>query len=209
MELQLELQPVLVWEGGEAMESWTVQLLTLLGVAVGALASFVSTRLLDRSRWQREEVLRWDTKRLECYSEFGNALRRFITIAYRVTAGLGFPSNAQPLDSVIGLAALADAEEEVSVKWEQVLMLGSPDVITAAEEWRDEAYHLEWFARGLRNDAVEYTKARQERRTAQRRFYSAVRADLSVVSGDIPSQRRSPWWEQLHSTESAHDDKEP
>jgi hypothetical protein len=50
--------------------SWTVQLITLLSVAVGALASFVSTRLVDRSRWRREESLRWDSKRLECYGEF-------------------------------------------------------------------------------------------------------------------------------------------
>lgn len=37
------------------MEQWPVQLITLLGVAVGALASFATTRLVDRSRWQREE----------------------------------------------------------------------------------------------------------------------------------------------------------
>jgi hypothetical protein len=49
------------------MNLWAVQLLTLLGVALGALASFVSTRMLDRSRWQREEALRWDVKRLEAY----------------------------------------------------------------------------------------------------------------------------------------------
>jgi hypothetical protein len=184
------------------MEPWAVQLLTLLGVAVGALASFISTRLLDRSRWQREEALRWDTRRLECYSEFGSDLRRFIAIAHRIAAGLGFPSNAQPLDSASGLAALADAEDEVSVKEERLLMFGSPAVVEAAQEWRRAAWHLEWFARGRRNDLVEYTQANQERREAQSRFYSVVRADLGIVS-EIPDRKEPGWLTQLHSTGSS------
>ena len=175
------------------MESWTVQLLTLLAVAVGALASFVSTRLIDRSRWQREEALRWDTKRLEAYSEFASELRRFITIAYRITGALALPATAQALDSASGLAALAAAEEEVGTRWEQVLMLGSPAVITAAGEWRSEAWHLESFARGRRTDVDEYTKATEDRRAAARRFYSAVRADLGIVGGEIPANLLRSW----------------
>ena len=168
------------------MEQWSVQLITLLGVTIGALASFVTTRLVDRSRWQREEALRWDTKRLESYGEFASALREFITIGYRIAAGLGLPGSAQPLDIATGLPALATAEGEVSVKWEQVLMLGAPAVITAAHEWRDEAWRLEKFALGLRKDAAEYAEAIKDTRAAQVRFYSVVRADLGITSGEIP-----------------------
>ena len=170
------------------MEQWSVQLITLLGVTVGALASFATTRLVDRSRWQREEALRWDTKRLESYGEFASALREFITIGYRITAGLGLPASAQPLDTTTGLPALATAGGELSVKWEQVLMLGAPSVITAAHEWRNGAMCLEKFALGLRKDAAEfeYAETIQDIRAAQIRFYSAVRADLGITSGEIP-----------------------
>jgi hypothetical protein len=89
------------------MEQWPVQLITLLGVTIGALASFVTTRLVDRSRWQREKALRWDTKRLESYGEFASALREFITIGYRISAGRGLPASAHPLDTTTGLPALA------------------------------------------------------------------------------------------------------
>lgn len=172
-----------------------MQLLTLLGVAVGALASFVSTRLVDRSRWQREESLRWDTKRLECYSEFSSSIGHFINIAYRITAGLNLPANVQPLDAGTGLAVMAAAEGELSLKWEQVLMLGSPEAITAAQEWRHEAWHLESFARRSRSDPAEFLRATQDRRGARRRFYTAVRADLGVVSGQIPTTvDRQPAW---------------
>jgi hypothetical protein len=88
----------------------------------------------------------------------------FINIAYRITAGLGFPASVQPIDTATGLTDLAAAEDELSIKWEQILMLGSPEAITAAQEWRHEASHLEWFARGKRNDPAEYMKARQDRR---------------------------------------------
>jgi len=188
--------PTPIAEKGNAVEPWTVQLVTILGVAVGAIASFASTRLLDRTRWQREEALRWDTKRLDCYAEFATAIKQFMSIAWRLCAGLGLPSTGQPLDPADGLSALAAAEDDLSVKWEHVLMLGSPDAITAARDWRQIAWHLEWFARGLRNDAAEYTQANVDAGAARKRFYAAARAELGIVSGEIPDPSWPPAWRQ-------------
>jgi hypothetical protein len=159
--------------------------------------------MVDRSRWRREEGLRWDTKRLDCYGEFATAIKQFITIARRLCAGLGLPSNGQPLDSATGLSALAVAEEDLSVKWEHVLMLGSPDAITAARDWRHVAWHLEWFARGLLNDAAEYIQANEDSVVARDRFYVAARADLGIVSGEIPNLNLPPAWRQPPKTPTA------
>lgn len=178
------------------MESWTVQLLTILGVAVGAMASFVTTRMVDRARWQREEALRWDTKRLDCYGDFAVAIKHFITVSQRLSADRGLPATAQPLDSTTGLPMLAAAEGDVSVKWENVVMLGSPEAITAAREWRHVVWHLEWFARGLRDDPAEYTQTNTDSGEARRRFYSAVRAELGIVSGPIPDFPWPPPWRE-------------
>lgn len=178
------------------MDSWIVQLLTLLGVTVGALASFVSTRFLERARWQRDEAARWDARRLDCYGEFASAIKRLITTAQRLAAGLGLPSTDQALDPGTGLAALAAAGEELSIKWEQILMLGSPDTIAAARDWRHAAWHLEWFARGLRIDPAEYTTTVEDSGKARRDFYTAVRADLGITSGEIPAGSRPPDWLQ-------------
>jgi|KBSMisStaDraftv2_1062788.scaffolds.fasta_scaffold601764_1 hypothetical protein len=174
------------------MTSWSTSLITLAAVAVGALLSFVSTRLTDRNRWRREESLRWDTKRLDAYAEFASAMRQFLTIASRVCAGLGLPLGAQPLDLETGLPALAAAGAEVNVHWEKILLLGSPDAIMAANDWQDQAFHLEHFARQLRNDLEEFAKATRDRREAGRRFYSAARADLKVTTGDLPANIRPP-----------------
>ena len=190
---------VYLWDAmrkDNAVEPWTIQLLTILGVAVGALASFIATRLTDRARWQREESLRWDTKRLECYGEFATAIKQFIAIATRLCASLGFPEEGQPLDRVTGLPMLAAAEQDVGVKWENVMMLGSPDAITAGRYWRDVAWHLEWFARGLRNDPVEYEQVNKDKGAARHRFYTAARVDLGILSGSIPELTWPPAWQQ-------------
>jgi len=180
------------------MDSWLVQLLTLLGVAIGAIASFVSTRWLERTRWQREETIRWDTKRLDCYGEFAATTNRFIQTAMRLAVGLGLPGTGQPLDPATGLPALAAAEEELGVKWEQILMLASPGTITAGREWRHVAWHIEWFARGLRNNPAEYTKAVRDNEEAKKRFYTVARADLAVISGEIPDDPGPPAWSDEH-----------
>ena len=188
------------------MAPWTIQLITLLGVALGALASFVSTKLVDRSRWQREERLRWDTKRLECYGEFSAAIMQFINIGYRTAASLGLPTAVEPLNGDTGLPALATAEADLSLYWAQLLILGSAEVIRAAEDWRKEAWQLELFARGYRNDPAEFATSAERRREARSRFYTAVRADLGVIAGDIPAHlgMRVDWREQPGPTKETH-----
>jgi hypothetical protein len=175
------------------MSSWITSLVTLVAVAAGALLSFVSTRLTDRNRWEREEHLRWDVRRLEVYSEYASSLLQFTNTALRISAGLGdFATEVQPLDSETGLPVLAATGRELNVQWEKVLLLGSPDVIIAAKDWQDAAYHLEYFARQLRTDPSEFLRTRKDQRQARWRFYSAARADLRITSGDIPAYAQGP-----------------
>lgn len=185
------------------MTSWAVQLLTLVAVAIGAFASYISTRMVDRSRWQREEALRWDVKRLEAYGDFASALVTFGNIAWRISAAHGLVARGQILDPEVGLPDLVAAESEVNIQWQKILLLGSPDVIAAAHRWREEAWHLEWFARRLRSDPKEFIKATRDRREARKRFYSVARLDVGVTSGDLPAEVDpvdSSWWRQVDTT---------
>jgi hypothetical protein len=181
------------------VEPWAIQLLTILGVVAGAVTSFISTRLIDRARWQRDEALRWDTRRLDSYGEFASATKHFIMIASRLCATRGLPGGGQPLDLATGLEALAAAEQDLGVKWEHVLMLGSPDAITAARDWRHVAWHLEWFARGLRSDPDEYEQANIDSGSARRRFYTAARTDLGIAIGPVPEMTWPPAWQSQSS----------
>jgi hypothetical protein len=187
------------------MSSWSVQLLTILGVAVGAMASFISARLLDRERWRREEILRWDTTRLESYMDFAVAVKKQNEIARRICAGLGLPASLQPLEQAEGLKLLAETNHELEVKFEPVLMLGTPEAINAAQAWRHSAWHLEWLARGMRNDPEEYRRATDATREARKHYYSAIRADIGVTSGPIPDVGGRTAWVDNQTEWAAED----
>jgi len=45
------------------------QLITLLGVIIGAFATFAVTTWTERLRWQRAIETRWDEKRFTAYAE--------------------------------------------------------------------------------------------------------------------------------------------
>jgi hypothetical protein len=172
------------------MGSWITQLITVLAVTVGALATFVFNRLTDRSRWRREEYFRWDTKKLECYYEYANAIMQYINIGFRLSAGQGLPGRrVQPMLKVPdALKALDAAEAEHRIQWVKISMIGGQGVIAAAEKWNQQAWRLEQFARGIRHGQAEFEQATQERRQAEWSFYKAVRADLGIVSRDFPHE---------------------
>jgi len=183
---------------------------SLLGALVGGLAAIGGAWLQARNTasLQREEAARqeeqrrgetahrWDTKRADCYREFAVAIKHFISISQRLSAHRRLPATAQPLASKIGLPMLAAADEDLSVKWENVLMLGKREAIKAAYEWRLVAWHIEWFARGLRDDPAEYEQANTDSGEKRQRFYSAVRDDLGVIGGPMPDLPWPPDWLQ-------------
>jgi hypothetical protein len=184
------------------MAPLAVQLLTILGVAVGAMSSFISTRLLDQSRWHREETLRWDVKRLDGYDEFASAIRQHIHISRRLCAELGLPSSTQPIGRTDGLELLSAASHDTDLKWERLLMLGTPPAIKAASAWRECAWHMEWLARGLRTDPAEYAQLRDQILSARNTFYSAVRADLGIAGAAPEISDRTAWRMRLESQNS-------
>jgi hypothetical protein len=119
--------------------------------------------------------------------DFSAAIMHYINVGHRMAAGLGLPSAVEPLTIDAGVSELASAESDLSLCWARLLILGSSEAIRAAQDWRSEAWQLESFARGRRNDPAEFVLAEQTRRVARSRFYKAVRADLGVTTGDIPA----------------------
>jgi hypothetical protein len=55
-------------------------LLPLLGVVIGAMASYLAGAAAERRRWRREAQIRWDTKRLDAYAGYANAVKTFILV---------------------------------------------------------------------------------------------------------------------------------
>jgi hypothetical protein len=51
------------------VQSFVQQLPALIGVLVGALATYAATSAAERARWRRTQSVRWDDKRLTAYAE--------------------------------------------------------------------------------------------------------------------------------------------
>lgn len=60
------------------MSGITRQLPALIGVVVGALASYLAGAASERARWRREQSARWDDRRAQAYAEYGYAVNVYV-----------------------------------------------------------------------------------------------------------------------------------
>jgi hypothetical protein len=189
--------------GRKIMPDITPQLLTLAGVVVGAAASYLAGAVTERTRWQREQSSRWDEKRAQAYSEYGYAVKNVYVQCLRIADSRLRSGPDHPADCAESLAQLGALTDERTAKWETVLLLGSPEAITAARAWHRRIWQLELFARGTRTDADEYHAVQQDIIADRTRFYEAARRDLGIKSGAVPVG--GPWEASMH----AGPDQEP
>jgi hypothetical protein len=78
------------------------QIFTLAGVALGAMASFVTTSLNERSRTRREQALRWRDRRIDAYSTYVNDIKDMSAVARRVGASRGLAGRLSDLSAEEG-----------------------------------------------------------------------------------------------------------
>ena len=109
------------------------QVPVLLGVIIGALASYLATAATERARWKRALDSRWDDRRAEAYLSYAKSVKEMINIAGRIAAGKGLTgSDLEPLaPTQENLDLLAAAENERARQWETVLLLGHSQTVAA------------------------------------------------------------------------------
>ncbi|MFI5470311.1 hypothetical protein ACIA6D_08810 [Streptomyces cacaoi] len=157
------------------------QLFTLIGVLVGAAASYVGGALMERARWRRQLTTRWDEHRLDCYLRYADAVKRFTSLAGRLAAGKGLFHLPQPLAEETGLELMAEAELERGYAFEAVLLMGDAETISAARALQRHAWVLEQFVRDMRPGTPEdWMKAFREFQEKRDEFYVAARDSLGV-----------------------------
>ena len=128
------------------MDNFLNQLPALLGVIVGAAASYLATSAGDKTRWMRSQRVRWEDKRVQVYADYGHAVKRVYELSKRLAASRGLPTNAGPLPLDSGLEDLTQAGIERSEMWERLLLVGDPDAVAAARTWHHILWQLEAFA---------------------------------------------------------------
>lgn len=167
------------------MQTFLQQLPALIGVVIGALASFAATSAAERARWRRTQSVRWDERRLTAYAEYAFAVKKVISLSVRVAAHRGIHPDLDGLPPEEGLPALAVAEEERTVKWETVLLLGTGSTVVAARAWHESAFRLQRIASGAETD-LSWSEAIDAVSKARRGFYEAAKADIGIAIGDVP-----------------------
>lgn len=167
------------------MQLFMQQLPALIGVLVGSLATFTATSVAERSRWRRTQSVRWDDKRLAAYAEYAHAVKKVISIAVRLAAHHGIHQDLDVLAPDEGLPALALAEEERTMKWETILLLGTDRTVIAARAWHDSVFRLQRIASGVDVDS-NWADAVGAVSRARRGFYEAAKADIGITVGDAP-----------------------
>jgi hypothetical protein len=161
---------------------------TLIGVVIGALASYLATTASERNRWKREQETRWDENRAQVYADYGYIVKSHYEFCKRLAAAHGMPTLAAPIDPNGALDELARTGTERAAMWERVLLMGSPDAVTAARAWHRKVWELELFARGLRDKPDEWRAADDAAMDARTEFYNAARQDLGIKSGQLPDR---------------------
>lgn len=175
------------------MSSVTQQLPALIGVVVGAAASYLVGTATERTRWRREQSSRWDERRAQAYAEYGHAIKCLYVQTLRIANSRMRGDAGDSIDYGKALTELGELADERTAKWETVLLLGNPETITAARAWHRHVWQMEFFARGERADADQYNTLREDVDTDRARFYEAARHDLGITSGEVP--RGGPWHE--------------
>ncbi|MEU4472447.1 hypothetical protein [Micromonospora sp. NPDC023888] len=161
------------------MRLFLLQLPALVGLLIGALATYVATTAQERGRWRRQQAARWDERRITAYSDYAHAVKKVISIAVRLAAKRGVYEDDLWFGGEINEADLLMAEENRTTRWEAVLMLGDDAVVAAAREWHQVTFRLMRLAVGQPSD-LTWNEAVRATGQARGRFYTAARRDLGV-----------------------------
>lgn len=177
------------------------QLPALLGVIVGAAASYLTASRIERSRWRREMTTRWDERRLAAYADYMNAVKEIQRLASRVAAARRLDDQAEALDPGEGLPLLAEADAARATAYETLVLLGNAETIAKAQVLHRQAWRLEWYARGrLQGDPAVWEQAFADYKDARADFYRAARRSLEVAGGPVPRGEWPPAWQAEQSS---------
>jgi hypothetical protein len=189
MMLHLSVLPLILSEA--IMASVVQQLPALIGVVIGALASYLVSSATEHRRWQRQQSARWDEKRAQAYVDYGSAVENVFYMCGRITNFRGLGLMHEQIDVPDALSELGRLASERSAKWQSVLLLGDPETVLAARKWHRLVGEMQHFVRDDRTDVGEWRALYGQFDPARAGFYEAARRDLGIRSGPLPPG--GPW----------------
>lgn len=159
---------------------------------MGIVGTIIATFISDRGRWKRDQVSRWDVRRLDAYSEYAKAVKDIHALTFRLTAHRMSVNKNSPMDRGTGLELIAQAELVRTKTWEAVLLLGDELTVAAARQWWYAVARLTDFAYdpSEKDESSEWLTSVRAADELRDRFYATARQSLGVRGGSVA---QAPW----------------
>ena len=166
------------------------QVVTIAAVILGALTSYATNELMERSKRKLERRTRWDNSKLDAYAEYIGRVRATIHAAvllYEVreemrTAGRSERELAEDLTE-LGIAQ--------SLAFERVMLLADHRVIQVSHTVQEATAAIGWQARGVVHGTLaEWRALHATAFEAINRFHERARQDLGV-NGSFDGQEHT------------------
>ncbi|MGW3513609.1 hypothetical protein [Streptomyces sp. NPDC000994] len=151
------------------------QIITLIGVLIGALASFLATTMAERAKFGREIATRWDERKLDAYIQYTSCIKEILRAARIV-----FAAREAGEDRAPGLAVMESAEAKRSVLFEGLVLLADEDATKVANRVNERTWAVLRLARDP--DGADGTPDEVGRAVIQalNDFHRAAKADLLI-----------------------------
>ncbi|WP_063776060.1 hypothetical protein [Nocardia vulneris] len=104
------------------------QLVPMIGVVLGSLATYAGATMAERARFKRLLSTRWDENKLDAYAEFASCVKDMLRAAQRHSQA----REEQWAELPLVRSELEAADNRRSTVFERVVLLGDPAVKEAA-----------------------------------------------------------------------------
>ncbi|MEV6212604.1 hypothetical protein [Kitasatospora sp. NPDC051914] len=159
------------------------QLVTIAAVLLGALTTYLTNHLMERSKRRDGLRVRWDERKLDTYVEYVGSVRACIYSAVLVFE-VGQDIRAMPRTHQELMLDLTEAEGRRALAFERLMMLADEGVIEAAHALNAAVLAIDWQARGLVEGTIaEWRGLHTEAFRAINAFHQVARDDLGVNGG--------------------------
>ncbi len=164
--------------------------LALAGVLIGAVLSYVFSLQGERRRERWALNREWRERRLQTYSAYLVDVKRMRSIAARMAAAVGLDDQSPPLARDVGKDLLAEANMARGNSFETLALIADPELVEAARALNRAVWRLEWFARGLLDDAdVDgWNLALSDYYQAMNLLHEVARHELGVTGKFAPRE---------------------
>ena len=160
------------------MNALVTQLLTLIGVIVGVVATFIATNFGARAQWNREQRTRTEDRKLDACVAFVDASSQVLDLSERLARTRGLPISSGPIPLDAGIDQLTQAATKRSQCWYRLQLVGDPAIVSAGQEWLQASWDFEKFAIGDLTEPEKFMETEARTDQARENFYEAVRHSL-------------------------------